>query len=230
MRSYFSQFGDVNHVRLSRSKKTGRSKHYAFLEFQSEEVAKIAAKTMDKYLLYGHILRCSFVPQEQVHPSLWKGADKRFKAVPWARIEGRKLTAPKGRTEWQKKVEKETERRASKAEKLKEIGYEYEPTKLTTVDTVPVQLPKHVENGTVEKEKTIVVGKDENSVVVSEELKTKKAKKGKKSNKADEKAPQAIEIQPSLEDGKRVKKPSKRAIEASSDAPKPKKEKKNKGV
>lgn len=33
IRGYFGQFGDVLRVRLSRSKKTGRSRGYAFVEF-----------------------------------------------------------------------------------------------------------------------------------------------------------------------------------------------------
>jgi hypothetical protein len=40
---YFSQFGKLTKVRLSRNKKTGKSKHYAFMEFQHPEVATIAA-------------------------------------------------------------------------------------------------------------------------------------------------------------------------------------------
>lgn len=35
---YFSQFGKVTKVRLSRNKKNGKSKGYAFLEFSSTEV------------------------------------------------------------------------------------------------------------------------------------------------------------------------------------------------
>jgi nucleolar protein 15 len=35
---FFSQFGDVKHVKVSRSKKTGNAKHFAFLEFKSPEV------------------------------------------------------------------------------------------------------------------------------------------------------------------------------------------------
>lgn len=214
MRAYFSQFGDVKHVRLSRSKKTGRSKHYAFLEFKSEEVAKIAAKTMDKYLLFGHILRCSFVPQEQIHSSLWNGADKRFKNVPWAKIEGRKLSAPKGRSQWQKMVEKESKHRTTQANKLKEIGYEFEPVELKTVDSVPIQATKEVENVIIQEEQTVVAVKLGNDIVVSEEMKSKKVKKVKELTKAHEDVVPANEVRSSSEEGKRIKRPSKRALEA----------------
>ena len=49
---FFSQFGRVSKVRVSRNKKTGAAKHYAFLEFASPEVAAIAAEAMDGYMLF----------------------------------------------------------------------------------------------------------------------------------------------------------------------------------
>lgn len=82
MKKYFSQFGRVLRLRLSRNKKTGASKHFAFVEFQSSEVADIVARTMNNYLLFGHILRVNLVPVEQVHPDLFKGAGERFKVDP----------------------------------------------------------------------------------------------------------------------------------------------------
>ena len=193
MKSYFSQFGTVRHLRLSRSKKTGRSRHYAFLEFDSSEVARIVADTMNNYLLFGHILKCSVIPPEQIHPNLWIGADKRFKAVPWARIEGRKLAQPQGRSQWDKRVEKENVRRQNKAAKLKEVmDYEVEFPSVEGTASVPkknkktkeIEAPKEKEA----EEKTIVVAEDggEGAVVVSEEVKSPKEKKGRK--KKEEKA------------------------------------------
>ena len=86
LRSYFSQFGTLTHVRLSRNKKTGQSKHYAFLQFQEDEAARCAAEAMHNYLLDGKLLKCQVVPPEQVHEKIWKGADRKFKVVPWQMI------------------------------------------------------------------------------------------------------------------------------------------------
>lgn len=36
---------------------TGRIKGYAFIEFEHPEVAKIAAETMDNYLMYDRLLK-----------------------------------------------------------------------------------------------------------------------------------------------------------------------------
>ena len=104
MKSYFSQFGDVTRLRLSRNKRvchpfffpsshvaltliqTGRSRHYGFIEFESSAVAQIVAETMDNYLLMGHILTCKIIPKDEVHPELWVGANRKWRAVPKDRV------------------------------------------------------------------------------------------------------------------------------------------------
>lgn len=184
MRAYFSQFGTIQRLRLSRNKRTGHSKHYAFLQFASSEVAKIAADTMDNYLMFGHILKCKVVPKEQVQENLWKGANKRFKAVPWNKIEGRKLEMGMGREGWEKRIEGEKKRRSEKADQLKEIGYEFEGRELKGVDAVPVK-PRAIGGldvaGDVEmvEQERMVVNEEEGdgTVVVSESVKTTRVRK-----------------------------------------------------
>ena len=75
------------HYELELYSQNGRSKHYAFLEFDSSSVAKIVAETMDNYLLMGHILRCEVIPKDKVHPEIWVGGNKKWKKVPRDRIE-----------------------------------------------------------------------------------------------------------------------------------------------
>lgn len=41
---------------------------------------------MDNYLLMGHILVCKVIPNEEVHPDLWIGANKKWRFVPRDRI------------------------------------------------------------------------------------------------------------------------------------------------
>ncbi|KAF7716664.1 Uncharacterized protein PECH_008235 [Penicillium ucsense] len=142
MRAYFSQFGEITKLRLSRNRLTGRSKHYAFIEFASSTVAKIVAETMDNYLMYSHILKCKFVPQDQLHPEVWKGANRRFKRTPWNQIERKRLLKGKTREEWSKRIDKEQRKRQAKAEKMKALGYEFDMPQLKAVEDVPVQVPE----------------------------------------------------------------------------------------
>lgn len=76
MRKFFSQFGKVTRLRISRSKKNAKSKGYGFVEFEEESVAKIAAETMHKYLLFGKELVCQLLTKEKQHPMLWKGCKR----------------------------------------------------------------------------------------------------------------------------------------------------------
>uniref|UniRef100_A0AC11CJW1 Nucleolar protein interacting with the FHA domain of MKI67 n=2 Tax=Caprinae TaxID=9963 RepID=A0AC11CJW1_SHEEP len=79
IRAYFSQFGTVTRFRLSRSKKTGNSKGYGFVEFESEDVAKIAAETMNNYLFGERLLKCHVIPPEKVHEELFREWHMPFK-------------------------------------------------------------------------------------------------------------------------------------------------------
>ncbi|KAF2740865.1 RNA-binding domain-containing protein, partial [Polyplosphaeria fusca] len=117
MKKYFSQFGTVKRLRLSRNKKTGASKHYAFVEFASEEVADIVARTMHNYLLFGHQLQCRVIPNEQVHETLFDGASERFKVVPRNKMAGAEMTRGAERDVWEKRTLKEKKRRDHKNKK-----------------------------------------------------------------------------------------------------------------
>jgi nucleolar protein 15 len=66
---------------VSRSKKTGRAKHYAFLEFAVPEVARIAAEAMDGHFMFAQRLSVRCLKQGEVHPLLFKGANRKFKQV-----------------------------------------------------------------------------------------------------------------------------------------------------
>ena len=149
MAAYFAQFGAIKRLRLARNKKTGHSKHYAFVEFAEPAVARIVAQTMDHYLMFGHILRCKLVPPAQVHQDLWRGAGRRYKVMPRNRMEGSALKKGRGREDWEKKVKQERVRRLKKGERLKELGieYEFEGPKLVGVEEVKRIEEEKVEEG-----------------------------------------------------------------------------------
>ena len=137
MREYFSQFGTITKLRLSRNKRTGASKHFAFIQFEDKEVAQIVANTMDNYLLFGHILKCKFAPEESLHKDVWKGANKRYRKIPHQKLEKQKLEAPMTTEHWSKKVRNEQKKREKQAKLLKEkMGYEIELPKMSDPEEV----------------------------------------------------------------------------------------------
>lgn len=68
LKKYFTQYGRVTRLRLARSERTGGSKGYAFIEFKHPEVAKVAAETMNDYLMFRQRLKTVYIsPEEQDH-------------------------------------------------------------------------------------------------------------------------------------------------------------------
>lgn len=126
IKAYFTQFGDVTRVRVSRNKKTGASKHYAFVEFGDRDVAQIVEETMHNYLIDGRLLQVKSVPKDKVHPELWVGANRKFKRVPTDRIE--RVVRSRDKTDEQHKRthERVLARQEQRRTKLKDMGIDYD--------------------------------------------------------------------------------------------------------
>lgn len=191
MRSYFSQFGTVTRLRLSRNKKTGNSKHYAFIEFADSEVAKIVAETMNNYLLFNHILKCKTVPRDDLEfiEKLFKGSGKKFKPRPGAKLHQRLLERKRTEEQWEKELVKETSKRRSISQKLKNKGidYEYEAPEVRKAEPEPMQIDAApvvaAEEAPVTAiEETVIVAATKEPVPekVAPEKKSKNNKKGKR--------------------------------------------------
>ena len=71
MRSFFSQFGEVLKVKLFKSPRTGKSKGYAFVEFESKDIAEVVADVMNGYLMFDKQLVCNVVPCDKVHEGMF---------------------------------------------------------------------------------------------------------------------------------------------------------------
>jgi nucleolar protein 15 len=186
MRKYFRQFGSIQRLRLSRNKKTGASKHYAFIEFANNDVADIVAKTMQNYLMFGHILQCKKIPAEQVHPELFKGASERFKVDPRNKKAGKAMVNGTVRAKWAKRVAKENDKRIKEAKELKEeFGYEFIPPTLMDVDDVPKQVDtaagaeQQLQLETPVADVTQVVESTPDHLTVTETVKVKKSNDAK---------------------------------------------------
>ncbi|GFZ43312.1 Uncharacterized RNA-binding protein [Saitozyma sp. JCM 24511] len=126
MKEYFSQFGDVTRLRLARNRKTGASKHYAYVEMSSQSVAEIVAETMNNYLMMGHLLKCEVVPSDEVHPQLWVGANKKFRKIPRARVEKMKHDKPRTKQEQEQANKRVLEKQAGRRKKIKDAGIDYD--------------------------------------------------------------------------------------------------------
>ena len=126
LKAYFSQFGDIRRLRLSRNKKTGHSKHYGFVEFLSKEVAEIVVETMNNYLLDGHLLQMAMIPNDQVDPNLWIGANRKFRKVPTDRVERVRRSRPRTEEERQRVNSKLLQRQTKRRAQLKSAGIDYD--------------------------------------------------------------------------------------------------------
>ncbi|KJE91443.1 hypothetical protein CAOG_08620 [Capsaspora owczarzaki ATCC 30864] len=84
MRRFFSQFGNVYRLRMSRNKKTGRSRGFAFVEFGDRVVAQTVAETMNNYLIFGRLLQCQLLDKKDVHPQTFKNAKNEFRHISYS--------------------------------------------------------------------------------------------------------------------------------------------------
>jgi nucleolar protein 15 len=85
LKTYFTQYGDVLGVKVARSKKTARSKGYAFVQFRYPEVARIVSETMNGYLLLGKVLVSHTLSPTNKNPFTF-GTAKKYKFINWKRI------------------------------------------------------------------------------------------------------------------------------------------------
>ncbi|KAF7836987.1 putative RNA-binding protein C1827.05c-like [Senna tora] len=126
MEGFFGQFGTIKNLRIARNKRTGKSKHFGFIEFESPEVAKIVADTMHNYLLCEHLLQVSLIPPEHVRPNIWKGFNYRFKPLDFVQIERKNHDKERTLEEHRKLVEKILKRDEKRRKRIEAAGLDYE--------------------------------------------------------------------------------------------------------
>lgn len=126
MKGFFSQFGLVTRLRLARNKKTGRSKHYAFIEFKHAEVAEVVAKAMNGYLLFSKILVAKVIAPDEVHSETFKDANRKWRAVDRVLIVRKEHNRARTEEEAAKREAKLLRAESAKRRKLAAAGIEYE--------------------------------------------------------------------------------------------------------
>ncbi|XP_009353769.2 uncharacterized RNA-binding protein C1827.05c [Pyrus x bretschneideri] len=125
MEGFFGQFGSIKRLRIARNKKTGKSKHFGFIEFEDPEVAKVVADTMHNYLLFEHVLQVHLIPPQKVHPKLWKGFNYRVRPVNWVHIERKRHDKERTVEELKKLMEKIMKRDLKRQKKIEAAGIDY---------------------------------------------------------------------------------------------------------
>lgn len=134
--SYFSQFGVVTRMKLIRSKKTGGSRGYAYIEFEDEDVARIAAETMNGYLMFRSLIKSRVMDISKIN------TEKLFKN--WKRLFTVKTPKQKralyNRLKSDEQMKKGNQRRARKLlkqqDKLAAVGIKYDLTDFIPLEAV----------------------------------------------------------------------------------------------
>ncbi|KAG5557070.1 hypothetical protein RHGRI_007357 [Rhododendron griersonianum] len=107
--------------------RTGKSKHFGFMEFESPEVvAKIVAECMHNYLMFEHMLQVHLIPPERVHPKLWKVANRRYEPLDWVQMERKRHNKERTLEEHKKLVEGILKRDKRRRKKIEAAGIDYE--------------------------------------------------------------------------------------------------------
>ncbi|XP_009355328.2 uncharacterized RNA-binding protein C1827.05c [Pyrus x bretschneideri] len=125
MEGFFGQFGLIKRLRIARNKKTGKSKHFGFIEFEDPQVAKVVADTMHNYLLFEHVLQVHLIPPQKVHPKLWKGFNYRVRPVNWVQIERKRQDKERTVEEHKKLMGKIVKRDLKRQKKIEAAGIDY---------------------------------------------------------------------------------------------------------
>ncbi|KAI7735949.1 hypothetical protein M8C21_022361 [Ambrosia artemisiifolia] len=141
MEAFFKQFGEIKRIRIARNRKTGKSKHFGFIQFASPEVTKIVAETMHNYLLFEHLLQVQIIPPERVHPKLWKGVNRFYKPLDWVHIERKRHNKERTFEEHKKLVDGILKRDQKRRKKIEAAGIDYECPEIVGSD---VPAPKKI--------------------------------------------------------------------------------------
>ncbi|CAN3376399.1 hypothetical protein DIURU_004293 [Diutina rugosa] len=124
MKKYFAQFGDIVNVCVARNK-SGKSKHFGFIEFADYDTAVVAQETMNNYLLFGHQLQVAFVT-DKVDDLFTRPQKYHHVAVPMREKSQKKHDGKRPAHKVEKLEHKHAERKQQKALELKAKGIDWQ--------------------------------------------------------------------------------------------------------
>ena len=170
-------------MKVSRSKKTGRSKGYGFLKFTDPEVAKIAAEAMNGYFLLEKRIICQIVPLEKIHSNLFP--NKAFRMINFSSINKDQVNRKRSAEEWSKLTKQQAVRENKKRQKLKALGIDYDFPNCMATSHAKVD-----KNDKKDSEKSSVVDEDGDiNMTQDSKIKSGRKIKNKKTVKDGEEIP-----------------------------------------
>jgi len=198
MLQFLSQFGKVTNVKLSRSRRTGNPRGYGFVEFAEKEVAVIVAETMSGYFLMGERrIVCHIVPQDKIHPELFRGAKSNLALAQAGRRPSdslkilhynqmQKVNATKSVEQLSKITKRLLSREKKKREQLKSLGIDYD---------FPAYTVSAIAKDDKEPSKKRKVSDDEDKKMEDAAVKTPKAKKSRTPKKSATKKQKSLVVE-----------------------------------
>jgi nucleolar protein 15 len=198
---FLKQFGKVLNLRVSRSKKTGNSKGFAFVQMQSPGIAAIVADTLAGYIMFGQRrLVCHVVPPDKIHKKLFFKQQRVVKA---------KQATEKALGMMKVITSRLVSREQKKRETLKELGIDYDFPGYAAAKTEETKAPatkrkdpiastesmenkKSKKNESTENKKS-KKNKQNDPIASVESTGSSDAKKGKKRKESETSAVQADE-------------------------------------
>ena len=173
LKKYFSQFGNITRIISPKSSKTGRSVGYAFIEFEDEETARIAAKTMNNYILFEKILKCNFVEDKTKYDRIFLKWKKKFEFKERYKAHCEKISKKKTNEEIKSMIQGLLDREEQRREKIKELGIKYEYKGFKEI--IEEYKKEHIDEIKEKKKKK----EDDKKLNKKEEIKEKKKKEDK---------------------------------------------------
>lgn len=147
--SYFSQFGTVTRLKLVRSKKTGGSRGYAYIEFEDEDVARIASETMNGYLMFRALIKSRLIDRTKIDPEKLFRNWKRIFNVATPSQKRARYNRNRSDDEIDRSNQRRTKKLLAQQKKLAAAGIKYELT-----DFIPLKAMKEQEEKQQEETRT----------------------------------------------------------------------------
>jgi len=111
---------------VPKSNKSGRIKGYAFVEFEDREVAEIAAKTMNNYILFDKILKCHVVGDTSKYNLIFKRWKRKFKFFDKYQHYLQEKNKTKTSQEVKENIKLLLEKEEAKRKKLADMGIKFD--------------------------------------------------------------------------------------------------------